>query len=146
MPKLTKAERDAIADKLSSPYRMVTLRADGHDLTLAVERCKALKCRVVLYVDGRWEGAWISLKNTDPETRFYPVVKRRSMSLPRYRKAEKALGKRGAKSMFGSWIELRPVYREISFATGRAAVNHLNRVCTDLEVVEPERAPEVFGE
>lgn len=46
-----------IEQALAHPHRQAKLLADGHELTLAVERGKGLRYVVVIYIDGKIE--WI---------------------------------------------------------------------------------------
>lgn len=139
---LTKEQKQQLIDKLSFPWGRVSLQCDGHKIDLSVERGKGMTYRVVTYVDGRWEGKWISAKETYPEQKFLRKSVRSVVSKKDRDAMEKAVGKRHFKKMCAEkslWTATITLY-DVSWASGRAAINHLCKVCDSIQVLEPAEA------
>lgn len=133
--KLSKEQISVLAAQLDSPWGAVKLMCDGNKVDLQVQRCsKGLKYRVMTFVNGEFCGKWCNPKNECPEQKFMRKLVKPVCSPARKREAEKALGKRYVKS--------KPCYSEIStsywpdWASGKAALNHLNRVCESIQLAE----------
>ena len=140
--KLSKAQRETIEQRLSHPYGRAKLICDGHEVTLHVERSKGMTYRVMTYVDGEFRVAWVSAKEAHPQQKFMRKRVRRLYSPAAVAKAEKILGKR--------YVAKQPSYREAittyapDWASGRAALAHLCKVCESIEDVTD--APEAVTE
>jgi len=139
--KLTKEQKQELIDKLTSPWGRVSLLCDGHKVDLVVKLCKGMRYRVATYVDGRWEGKWVSGKEAYPEQKF--LNKQVRPACPKKDKAamEKAVGKRYFKKMCAEepyWTKTITLY-DISWASGRTAINHLCKVCDSIQIA-PEEA------
>lgn len=132
--KLTREEKDLLAQKLSSPFGSVNLLCDGHKITLAVERSKGMTYRVMTYVDGYFKGVWMNPENNAPESKFLRKSVTPIISPAQKREDEKALGKR--------WVKSRPIYQQTStfympdWASGKAALAHLCKVCESVQIAE----------
>lgn len=130
--KIGKIQQAELIEKLQSLYGNVRLLCDGFEVTLCVERSKGLACRVVTYVNGQWCGKWVSGTESFPEQKFLNRRERSLVTPAKKAEAEKALGKRYvAKSPFYS---AKIVIYDISWPSGRAAINHLMRVCDSVQV------------
>lgn len=130
--KLTKEQKDELAQKLNSPWGSVKLLCDGYTITLNVERVKALSYRVVTYVNGEWRGEWFSAKQEFPEQKFLHKKVVPNCKPAERKKIEKALGKRYvSKDPFwsGSFTMFAP-----DWPSGKAAINHLCKVCESVQV------------
>jgi hypothetical protein len=90
--------------------------------------------RVMTYVNGYFKGQWCNPKAEVPEQKFMRKLVKPLCSPAKKREAEKALGKKFVKS--------RPYYSETitsywpDWATGKAALNHLNKVCESVQLAE----------
>ncbi len=131
--KLTKEQKQSLIDTLTSTWGRVNLLCDGYRVTLCVQPVAALKFRVVTYVNGVWEGKWIAGKESFPEQKF---LNRKEISCAKpseKAKAEKIFGKRAVAKE--PWYSKKIVTYDISWASGRQAINHLCRVCESIEIV-----------
>lgn len=140
--KLTKEQKQDLIDKLSYPWGRVSLQCDGHKVDLVVKRTgKGITFRVVTYVDGRWEGKWMSGKEEFPEQKFLrksvqPVARRKDKEA-----MEKAVGKRYFKKMCAEepyWTKTITLY-DVSWGSGRMAINHLCKVCDSIQIAAEEQ-------
>jgi len=134
--KLTKEQKAELAEKLTSPWGCVELICDGYRITLQVQCVKALKYRVVTYVNGEWKGLWFSDKTEYPEQKFLNKRTNRACS-PAYKaKMEKIFGKRAiAKDPYYSKTFIT---YDLSWPSGKAAIAHLCRVCESVEIAPPK--------
>ncbi|MDH4134390.1 MAG: hypothetical protein OEV31_06340 [Gammaproteobacteria bacterium] len=134
--KLSKEQIAVLAENLNHPWGRVTLLCDGHRISLEVARtsAKSMSYRVMTYVNGFFRGTWIMDDKPCPEQKFLRKAVKPRCSPARKREAEKALGKRYVKS--------HPYYSETSttywpdWANGKAALNHLNKVCESVQLTE----------
>jgi hypothetical protein len=138
--KLTKEQRDDLAQTLSLPWGCVNLRCDGYLITLDVRRVSktSMSYRVYTYVNGRINAAWCYEKNAAPEAKFLRKSIRPNVSPAKRKQAEKALGKRRvAKDPFfsGSITLYLP-----DWENGKAAIDHLCKVCESVELIPADEA------
>ncbi len=134
--KLTKEQKADLAQELTSPWGCVTLICDGYRIALQVQCVKALKYRVVTYINGRWEGKWSLGTEEYPEQKFLNKRTHRACSPAFKAKAEKVFGKRAiAKDPYYSKTF---VTYDLSWPSGKAAIAHLCRVCDSVEIATPE--------
>ncbi|WP_293766361.1 hypothetical protein [uncultured Aquitalea sp.] len=139
--KLTKEQKQELINKLSIPWGRVSLLCDGHKVDLVVKLCKGMRYRVATYVDGRWEGKWMLGSETYPEQKFLNKQVRPACKKKDKEAMEKAVGKRYFKKMCAEepyWTKTITVY-DISWASGRSAINHLCKVCDSIQIA-PEEA------
>ncbi len=136
---LSMSQRKALADKHSNPYGSLTLLCDGRRITLQTQRASktSMTYCVMTYVDGKFEGRWISAAEPCPEQKFMRRAEKRYVSEKKIAAMEKKYGK---KRVAEYWTNARKVH--ISFMpywkTYLAALNHLCRVCESVEVVEAD--------
>jgi len=128
---LSKDQREAIERELSHSYGRVILKADGHQLQLRVERWKALRYVVMVYVDGWLRGEWWK-EGSEVGAKFW---NRRTHQLFKKRELDawrKAFGKRAAaeRQQRGVWVNHEPF-----FPSARACLASLQRTCDAIEVV-----------
>lgn len=136
--KLTKEQKEELIAKLNTPWGYAELLCDGVKVSLQVQRWKGLSYRVVTFVNGQFKGEWMLDKNQHPEQKFMRRSERLVCSPKERAQAEKALGKRYvAKSPFytGKIVTYYP-----DWASGRAAIEHLCRVCERIEIIEASGA------
>ena len=139
--KLTKEQKAGCIEKLNSPWGSVKLRCDGYEVFLQVQRYTGLTYRVMTYVNGHFLGKWISATNNFPEQKFLRPNVRPVHGKSFVRKMEKILGKRH--------VAKNPDYKKTvtmympDWASGKAAINHLCKVCESVEILsnEPKETP-----
>lgn len=128
---LTKEQRVAIERELSSPYGRVVLKADGHELQLRVERYKALKYSVMVYVDGYLRGEWFRAES-DIGAKFWCRRTRVLFKAKDHASYRRALGKRALDERIA---QSTYVMHMPCFASARAALASLQRTCESIEVI-----------
>lgn len=133
--KLSKPQIEVLAASLAHPFGSgVKLLCDGYTITLRVEAAEKMSYRVMTYVNGEFKGLWRSAKNECLESKFLRKLVKPLCSPSSKRKAEKVLGKR--------YVKKNPYYSETQtsywpdWSSGKAALNHLNRVCESISLVE----------
>lgn len=136
--KLSKEQRDKVINDLSYPWGRADLMCDGYRVTLSVERAKGMPYRVMTYVNGRFEGAWMFPKEECQEAKFMRKVVRLVCSPKHKREMEKIMGKRR--------VAKDPYYSKTlthympDWASGKAALSHLCKVCDSVQVIDPQAA------
>jgi hypothetical protein len=138
--KLTKEQKDDLAETLALPWGCVSLRCDGYLVSLSVRRVakNTLTYRVLTFVNGSFSGAWCLEKNAAPESKFLRKSVRPNLSPVKRQKLEKALGKRAvAKDPY--WSGSTTIYLP-DWANGKAAINHLCKVCESVEPISADEA------
>ena len=135
--KLTKEQIEALAQNLSFPYHFVKLVCDGYtvDLGVSAKTKTGMSFHVVMRINGTIKGAWLGSKNTHPEQRFLNKRTRQLFNKAAIERFEKSLGKRRAKQFMIEHQETIVSYC-FTWPSGKAALNHLNRVCESIEIVE----------
>lgn len=140
--KLSKEQKQELIDALSHPWGRVSLKCDGYQISLVVKRSKGMTYRVVTYVNGSWDGKWMSGREEHPEQKFL----RKSVTPAASKKfrddMEKAVGKRNFKKMCVAdpyWTATVTIY-DVTWASGKAAINHLCKVCDSIEIVAEQAA------
>jgi hypothetical protein len=131
--KLSKEQKEAVVADLSQLFGRATLRCDGYEVTLTVERFKGFTYRVMTYVNGSFNGKWCSPSSEAPESKFLRKQVKPFLTPAKRLKLEKALGKRRvAKDPFynRSFTIFLP-----DWSTGKAALNHLCKACESVELV-----------
>jgi hypothetical protein len=133
--KLSKEQIEVLDRSLSHPYGSgVKLLCDGFVVSLRVERVTPMRYRVITYVNGQFKGAWCNSSNEQPEQKFLRKLVKPICSPSIKRRAEKMMGKRAVKN--------DPFYSQTmtsympDWASGKAALNHLNRVCESIQLAE----------
>ena len=135
--KLTKEQLEALALNLTFPFHLVKLMCDDYVISLSVQPKNkgGMSYCIAMYIDGHIKGMWYSSANEHPEQKF--LNKRIN---PLYRKSdiakvEKEHGKRAAKRFVDKYQKTLVFYSPF-WPSGKAALNHLNRVCESIEVLE----------
>lgn len=136
--KLTKEQRDDLVAQLGHPWGDVRLICDGHVVALQVERegGNAIRYRVMTYVDGHFKGVWISSNTAAPEQKFLRKVVRPLYSSPRRKAIEKTVGKRRFASREYDGFRATITQYMPDWASGKAAIDHLCKVCESVEVAK----------
>lgn len=132
--KLTKEQKAAAIEKLSTTWGCITLMCDGYRVDLQVQRAQGLSYRVMTYINGMFSGAWTDAEKPTPEQKYLRKVTR-----PLYRAKDKAL----AEKVFGKRaIATDPRYSKTmtwwmpDWASGKAAINHLCKVSESIQIIE----------
>ncbi len=134
--KLTKEQKAAAVEKLSTPWGHLTLLCDGYHINLQVQRAKNLTYRVMTYVNGEFKYAWVLSDKEAPEQKFLKKMVRPLHTASYKKKMEKIFGKRA--------VAKDPQYSRVhtsympDWASGKAAINHLCKVCESIHILEGE--------
>lgn len=131
--KMSQQDKDKVIAALSFPHGDATLTCDGHRVDLYVVRSVGLNFRVQIYVDRCFKGAWCLPESTAPERKFLRPVKKTLISTAKIKAMEKSFGKKMAKETVAKYQNIR-IYAAPDFASGRAAINHLCKVCDSISV------------
>ena len=136
---LSKEQREAIERELAAPYSGgAKLQVDGHELSLRVERYKALKWCVIVYVDGCLRGEWYKAESEIGakfwRRRVSVLIKQKDLALYR-----KAFGKRDAEARLA---RATFVMHSPDFPSARSFLAHIQRTATAVEVVSVGYQPE----
>ncbi len=134
--KPTKEQLTQLALQLGFPYGRVTLMCDGYRIVLEVRLWKPMHYRVLTFVNGEFKGAWTNAEKVVPEQKFLRKQVTTLFKPADKKKAEKALGKRyvqQSKLYSGTFTQYC-----LDWASGRAALSHLCKVCESVEVVEDD--------
>lgn len=138
MPTLTKGQRVQLVERLASPFGDVRLICDGHRVSLQVQRLSrtALKYGVMTYVDGRFEGKWLSDKDA-PERKFLRRRERFIYSAKTRSEIARKCSKRLLKEYWPNLNEKIEFFDPV-WSSGKAAIDHLCRVCESVEIAPDE--------
>lgn len=138
---LTKDQRAELAQQLSSPWGNVRLICDGHLVTLRTERWSdsAIRYRVMTYVDGHFRGEWI--KGEALEAKFLRKRVLRLYSAANCKEMEKAVGKRRFATADYDGFRKTLIQYMPDWASGKAAITHLCKVCESVEIALPQALP-----
>ena len=134
--KLTKEQKTELAAELSHPWGSIALVCDGYRVDLQVQRWKGISYRVMTYVNGVHKGTWFSAKEEHPEQKFLRKSVRPIVSPAKRIKLEKTFGKRYVKND-PYWSGSITLYLP-DWASGKAAINHLCKVCESVEIAPPK--------
>lgn len=136
--KLSKEEREQLAVELSTPWGNVVLLCDGYRIALQVQRARgALTYRVVTYVNGQFRGEWMGASKEFPEQKFLRKSVRPLYSAAKRAAMQKSLGKR-AYAKYCKGMDAKITLFDPSWASGKAALAHLCKVCESVEVAPKE--------
>jgi hypothetical protein len=132
--KLTKEQKTELAQELTSPWGHVKLICDGFKVDLQVQALKGgLSYRVMTYVNGQFKGLWISPTPEYPEQKFLRKQVRTLYSAAEKARMEKIFGKRAVAK--DERYQKKFVTYMPDWASGKAAINHLCKVCESIQVV-----------
>lgn len=129
---LTKEQKADLAATLGHPWGTVALICDGYLVNLQVQRSKGMTYRVMTYVNGQFLGKWISDKEVFPEQKFLRKHVQKLASPAQKAKAEKIFGKRVVAK--DPWFNKTLTTYMPDWASGKAAISHLCKVCESVEV------------
>lgn len=132
--KLSKEQKDQVISRLSYPYGSVSLMCDGYSVTLQVRHVKGLTYRVVTYVNGWFKSEWAAAENACPEQKFLRKTVRPLASAKHKKEMEKIMGKRCVAK--DPYYSATFTYYMFDWASGKAALSHLCKVCESVQVVE----------
>lgn len=135
--KLTKEQKADAIKKLDTPFGYLELACDGYRVTLQVQRAKGLRYRVMTYINGEFKGIWAQSSTPAPEQKFLNKVTKPLFIRAHKAKMEKVFGKRA--------VAKDPAYSKTisayfpDWASGKAAINHLCKVCETIQVIQGEQ-------
>lgn len=131
----------AIEHELAHPYGCARLLADGHELTLVVERGKGLRYVIAVYIDGKIEWGKTVRPAADAVERKFWRTRTTFLYPPKVRAhAAAQAAKRGmsaeARGIYKRQAEASFEMLNPSFASGKAVCSHLRKTCTQVERLE----------
>lgn len=136
--KLTKEQKTELAAELSMPWGNVALLCDGYRIALQVQRAKGtMTYRVMTYVNGQFMGQWMSGTKEFPEQKFLRKSVRPLYSTTKRLAMEKRLGKR-AYAKYCKGMDAKITMFMPDWASGKAAIAHLCKVCESVEIAPKE--------
>lgn len=127
-----------IEQNLATPYGRARVLADGHELTLAVERSKGLRYVVAVYVDRKIEWKKTIRPEADAIERKFWRSRRHWLHTAKVRAEYAAQAKRRGqpaeiKASYARQAELSFEHLDPTFPSGKAACAHLRKHCAAVE-------------
>ena len=132
--KLSKEQQQVLAAQLTYPWGSVRLMCDGYRIDLQVARTKGMTYRVMTYVNGTFKGLWCLDMEAHPEQKFLRKSVKLMVSATKRAKAEKIFGKRHVAK--DRYYQKKFTYYWPDWASGKAAISHLCKVCESVEVLD----------
>lgn len=143
MAKLSKAQKDELIERLSTPYATLELDCDGYRIGFQAQRDGKSGLRFVLavFVNGWMKGEWMFFDKPCPEQKFMrridkPLFTKKEQA--QWVKMDVALGMKRKDAIAKAAKTL--THMSPYFPSGRAAILHLCRVCEEIKVVGGEAA------
>lgn len=94
---MTKEEWKRTEDALKSFFSPVCLKVDGYNVTLILERVGIYKNMIMVYIDGKWQGKWLT-EDCEERCRFCQK-KTRSLLTAKEKMAIRKLSKKAQKEL-----------------------------------------------
>ncbi len=105
-------------------FSRIQLLCDGYKVTL--QECRSgNKIRVSIYINGKFEGKWLLVKNNCDESKFF---------LPRFFTVKSPKIKRN--KVVEVKERVKSDMKQHDFASAKQALNHINKVCDDVKILE----------
>lgn len=138
-----------IEQALATPYGHARVLADGHELTLAVERSKGLRYVVAVYVDRKIEWKKTIRPEADAIERKFWRSRRHYLHTAKVRAEYAAQAKRRGmppeiKASYARQAEASFEHLDPTFPSGKAACAHLRRHCSRVERLPTYRLLDVL--
>ncbi|WP_199052394.1 hypothetical protein [Aquitalea sp. ASV15] len=141
--KLTAEQKEKLISDLSFPWGKADLMCDGRRITLEVRRSsKGMTYRVCTFVDGVFEYKWAQGATPVPEQKFLRKSVRPNVSPVKRKELEKKFGKRWVQK--DKFINGAVTLYLPDWSSGKAAINHLCKVCDSVELAEKTEARTAF--
>jgi hypothetical protein len=133
-----------IEQALATPYGSARVLADGHELTLAVERSKGLRYVVAIYIDDKIEWGKTVRPEADAIERKFWRSRRHYLHTAKVRAEYAAQAKRRGmppeiKASYARQAEASFEHLDPTFPSGKAACAHLRRHCSHVERLPTDR-------
>ncbi len=142
---LTAEQKEKAIKDLSFPWGRVELVCDGRRITLEVRRTKkSMTYRVCTFIDGFFKFEWAHGGTEYPEQKYLRKSVRPNVSPTKRKEYEKHMGKRWVKQdkfINGSVTLFLP-----DWGSGKAAINHLCKVCDSVELAATPKDTLAFVE
>lgn len=127
-----------IEQALATPYGHARVLADGHELTLAVERSKGLRYVVAIYIDDKIEWGKTVRPEADAIERKFWRSRRHYLHTAKVRAEYAAQAKRRGmhpeiKASYARQAEASFEHLDPTFPSGKAACAHLRKHCSQVE-------------
>ena len=142
---LTKQQWLEVEQSLSHPYGRVRLNADGHLLTLSVEKGKGLRYLVAVYIDGVIDWKLCNDNEAELPRKFWKLERRYLYPAAHRAECAKLAKKRGMPA------DIRDIYTRQSTAcsemhspcwpNAKDLCRHLRKTCTSIELLPAFDAP-----
>lgn len=136
---LTKEQWLEVEQSLSHPYGSARLKADGHVLTLSVEKGKGLRYVIAVYIDGVIEWKLCNDKSAELPRKYWRLEKRYLYPAAKRAECAKLAKKRGM------YADIRDIYTQIATAcvemynpcwpNAKALCRQLRKTCTSIELL-----------
>ncbi len=123
---------EALEARLSGAYGFADLLVDGYEITLQVQRAKALRYEIVVFVNGKYTGAML-LNDCEERRRFFRPVRTCYMSRELYEIYRKGFGKKRADA---ERARAKGCYYMPSWLSARALIRHLKKNNTSITLKE----------
>lgn len=94
---MTKEEWKRTEDALNSFFAPVCLKVDGYNVTLILERVGTYKNMIMVYIDGKWQGKWLT--EGGEERRRFCQRKTHSLLTAKEKMAIRKLSKKAQKEL-----------------------------------------------
>jgi len=135
---ITKAQWAGIEANLSFSYGRVNFKADGYELTAAVEPVGTLKQGIVIYVNGVWKGEW--MRGGCPEAdKFMRESRRWLWSAKQREDAKKKMKSRHLDASLRDWYKKTAESYVSTWSpiwnTPASFTRNLRKTCKDIELV-----------
>ena len=130
---MTPQDWERFEKRLSVPFSMVVLEADGYEVAFRVEPVKRLQYQIMTYVGGKFKGKWL-LEDCEIRRKF--MRPRSTYAFPAKERRElKKLGKKVLSKM-----NMDPDRRITSYtplwASPKTLKSHLRKNCQNIEILE----------
>lgn len=128
-----------VESSLSNPYSRARLNADGHVLTLSVEKGKGLRYVIAVYVDGVIDWKLCNDKEAETPRKFWKLEKRYLYPAAKRAECAKLAKKRGMDA------DIRDMYTRLStscvemrsplWPNAKDLCRQLRKTCTSVELL-----------
>jgi len=130
---VTQQEWKEVEEKLKSFYQIVELRCDNYKISLILERMDQFKNAIVVYVNGKIKGEWMTSECEESRRFFRKVTK--SILSPKQKKLYNKMSKK-LKNELG--MKLTYSYYVATWTSFRSLKKHLIEQNQSIELVRQE--------
>lgn len=135
---MDKSEWDRAKEQLQKgwPYGLVTLEADGYEVTLRLQPVELMKNGIIVFVNGKFRGKWL-VEDCEERRRFMPQKEKHVMS-PKGRVQWNKLPKRTRERLMQDGVDPNCTYTVYTthWTSWSALVKHFEAHNTDIRIKE----------